>query len=53
MLSILSLCFAKKIPEDISLFFGNILGSISVGMMANEKSISFLQIYNTIKNILK
>ena len=53
MLSILSLCFAKKIPEDVSLFFGNILGSISVGMMANEKSISFLQIYNTIKNILK
>ena len=53
MLSILSLCFTKKIPEDVSLFFGNIVGSISVGMMANEKSISFSQIHNTIKNILK
>jgi bifunctional ADP-heptose synthase (sugar kinase/adenylyltransferase) len=53
MLSIMSLCLKKKIPYDLALFFGIIIGSLSVQVIGNKKQITKLEFLKTIEYLLK
>ena len=53
MLSILSLCLNTGVPRDIALFFGSIMASISVNIVANKRPIKFEEMYKSVETILK
>lgn len=53
MLSLLAVCLDLNIPEDISIFFGNLIGSMSVKIIANKEPVKFLDLYRTIEFAIK
>ncbi len=53
MLSIISLCLKNKIPYDLALFFGIIIGSLSVQIIGNKRQITKLEFLKTIEYLLK
>jgi rfaE bifunctional protein nucleotidyltransferase chain/domain len=53
MLSIISLALNNNVPIDLAVFYGNILGSLSVQVIANKHSITFEKIYRTLETLIK
>ena len=53
MLSVLTLALNKKVPTDLAIFFGNIIGSMSVQIIANKNPIKFQDLFKTIESVLK
>ena len=53
MLSVISLCLNAKVPKDLSLFFGSIVASKSVNIVANKNPVSFQEVYKSVETILK
>ena len=53
MLSLLSLCLMNKIPKDLSLFLGSIVGGLSVEVIGNKKAVIFDKLLRTIEFAIK
>ena len=53
MLSIMSICIKNKIPDDLSIFFGSIMGALSVQIIGNKKQVGIQKFIKTIQYILK
>lgn len=53
MLAIISLCLKSKVPLDLSLFLGNLVGSMSVSIFANSKKIDKNYLIRTVEMYLK
>ena len=53
MLSLLSLCLINKIPKDLSLFLGSIIGGLSVEVIGNKKVVIYDELLRTIEFAIK
>ena len=53
MLSIISLCINTGIPKELALFFGSIVASISVNIIANKRPVSFQELYKSVEAVIK
>ena len=53
MLSLLSLCLINKIPKDLSLFLGSIIGGLSVEVIGNKKAVIYDELLRTIEFAIK
>ena len=53
MLSILCLFINAKIEDELSLFLGNIAGSLSVKVMGNKEHLNKITFFKQIETILK
>ena len=53
MLSIISLCINAGIPKELALFFGSIVASISVNIVANKRPVSFQELYKSVEAVIK
>lgn len=53
MLSLLSLCLINKIPKDLSLFLGTIIGGLSVEVIGNKKAVIYDELLRTIEFAIK
>ena len=53
ILSLVTLALNNNVPVDLAVFYGNIIGSLSVQIIANKKPIKFEKIYKTLETLLK
>jgi fructose-1-phosphate kinase PfkB-like protein len=53
MLTVISLALNVNVPKDLTLFFGSIIASMSIKIVANKKSINFTDFYRAVEFCLK
>ena len=53
MLAIICLCIKNKVPNDLSIFLGSIIGAMSVQQHANKEPVKYENFLRTLEFTLK